>query len=142
MKPRSKQDSSISALVTTAPIGTPPPRVFESTRKSGTTSKSSNPYIAPRRPRPVWHSSKTSSMSRSRHSSSIRAKYPGGGTITPPADSTGSATTAAGEPTDAWSKRSKPASRQDKSQVSWQWRIGQRYAYGAGSANPPGTVGP
>ena len=36
-KPRSWQVSSIAALVTTAPIGMPPPSVLESTRKSGTT---------------------------------------------------------------------------------------------------------
>ena len=37
MKPRAWHSSSIVALVTTAPIGTPPPSVLESTRKSGTT---------------------------------------------------------------------------------------------------------
>ena len=36
MKPRAWHSSSILALVTTAPTGTPPPSVFESTRKSGT----------------------------------------------------------------------------------------------------------
>jgi len=62
--------------------------------------------------------------------------------MTPPADSTGSATTAAGEPTEAWSNRSNPASRHVQSQVPSQWRMGQRYAYGAGSANAPGAAGP
>ena len=36
MNPRAWHSSSIVALVTTAPIGMPPPSVFDSTRKSGT----------------------------------------------------------------------------------------------------------
>src|SRR3954469_3077471 len=60
----------------------------------------------------------------------------------PPAESTGSTTSAHSDPTDCWSTRSNPASRHVQSQVPSQWRIGQRYAYGAGSANEPGTSGP
>src|SRR5919206_373953 len=52
--------------------------------------------------------------------------------MTPPAERTGSASTAAGAPTLAWSKSSKPASRHEQSQSPSQWRIGQRYSYGAG----------
>ena len=62
--------------------------------------------------------------------------------MTPPADSTGSATSAAGEPTDAWSNRSNPASRHVQSHSPSQARTGHRYAYGAGRANEPGSVGP
>ena len=38
VKPISKQRSSMSGVVTMAETGTPPPSVFDSTRKSGTTS--------------------------------------------------------------------------------------------------------
>ncbi len=44
----------------------------------------------------------------------------------PPADRTGSATTAQREPTVDWSIRSKPVSRHVQSQAPSQWRIGQR----------------
>ena len=60
----------------------------------------------------------------------------------PPAESTGSATTAQSDPTELWSIRSKPVSRHVQSQAPSQWRTGQRYAYGAGSANDPGSSGP
>ena len=60
----------------------------------------------------------------------------------PPAESTGSATTAQSEPTDCWSTSSNPASRHVQSHAPSQWRTGQRYAYGAGSANDPGSSGP
>ncbi len=65
-----------------------------------------------------------------------------GNDVIPPVESTGSAIAAASEPTDCWSTSSKPASRQVQSHCPSQCRIGQRYAYGAGSANEPGSSGP
>src|SRR5579859_728435 len=62
--------------------------------------------------------------------------------MTPPADNTGSAITAHSAPTDCCSTISKPASKHEQSQVPLQWRIGHRYAYGAGSVRLPGINGP
>ena len=44
----------------------------------------------------------------------------------PPAESTGSATSAQSEPTDCWSTSSKPTSRHVQSHAPSQWRTGQR----------------
>ena len=74
MKPSSKQRSSISGVVTTADTGMPPPSVFDRTRKSGTTSKTSKPYSEPSLPSPVWHSSSTRCIPRSSQSSAMRVK--------------------------------------------------------------------
>ena len=79
---------------------------------------------APRTARPAARSSPAAARSRRRPTAPARPRRP-------PA-----------RPTDAWSKRSKPASRHVQSHAPSHARTGQRYSYGAGIAKPPGSVGP
>ena len=73
-KPLAKQSSSIAAVVIVAASGMPPPSVFDTATKSGTTPSCSKPNIVPSRPKPVCASSMTSSIPRSSQSSRRRAK--------------------------------------------------------------------
>src|SRR6266508_2802533 len=73
-KPFLTQSSSIAPDVIVAASGNPPRSVFETATRSGTTPSCSNPNIIPSRPKPVWASSRTSSIPLSSQSSRARPK--------------------------------------------------------------------
>jgi hypothetical protein len=77
---------------------------------SGTMPSRSKAYQLPVRHRPVCASSRISSIPRSRHFSCKAARYPSGGSITPPELRIGSMMQAARLPTDWASIRSKEKS--------------------------------